>query len=124
MAPAALAATPPEAPPKATPAATFNAVKLQGLDKVTARISTIDAPLGVVTRFENLEIIARKCWRSPPEAQPENAALLEVRELKPGEAPQDIFKGWMFSSSPALSSLEHPVYDLTVIECENIKEPE
>lgn len=99
---------------------TFNAVRLQGLNKVTARISTVDAPLGVVTRFENLEIIPLRCWQAPPEEQPENAALLEIRELKPGEGPQAIFKGWMFASSPGLSSLEHAVYDITVLECENV----
>src|SRR5579883_1043868 len=69
---------------------TFNAVRLQGLNKVTARISTVDAPLGVVTRFENLEIIPSRCWQAPPEEQPENAALLEIRELKLGEEPQAI----------------------------------
>lgn len=96
----------------------FNTVALQGVNKVTARISTIDAPIGEVVRFGNLEIIARACWQSPPENQPENATLLEIWELKPGEGPIRIFLGWMFSSSPALSSLEHAVYDVTVLSCE------
>lgn len=98
----------------------FNAVKLQGLNKVTARISTLDAPLGTVMRFGNLEIIARRCWQSPPEDRPENAGLLEIRELQPGEGPEVIFTGWMYSSSPGLSALEHPVYDVTVLECEHL----
>ena len=29
------------------------------------------------------------------------------------------FSGWMFASSPALSAMEHPVYDLWVLDCEN-----
>ena len=28
-----------------------------------------------------------------------------------------IFRGWMFASSPALNGLEHPVYDVWVIDC-------
>ena len=28
-----------------------------------------------------------------------------------------IFSGWMFASSPALNGLEHPVYDVWVIDC-------
>jgi hypothetical protein len=28
-----------------------------------------------------------------------------------------LFSGWMFASSPALSALEHPVYDVWVIDC-------
>lgn len=115
--PEAKPASVPEKPAAPLP---FNAVRLRGLDKVTARISTIDAPMGLVTRFENLEIVPLRCWQAPPEDQPENAALLNIRELKEGVGPQDIFKGWMYASSPALSGLEHPVYDVTVIECEHL----
>jgi hypothetical protein len=97
-----------------------NAVRLQGLNKVTARISTVEALLGTVMRFGNLEIIAKRCWKAPPEDQPENAALFDIWELKSGEEPQKIFSGWMFSSSPALSALEHPVYDITVLACTNL----
>jgi len=101
-----------------------NAVVLQGLNKVTGHISRLEGPLGTVMDFGKLEIIARRCWKSPPEDSPENAALLEIRELKPCEGPQQIFLGWMFSSSPGLSSLEHPVYDITVLSCQVRKDPE
>lgn len=95
-----------------------NVAVLQGLNKVLGRVSTFEAPLGTLANFENLEIIVRKCWKAPPDERPENAALLEIREVKTGEAPKQIFLGWMLSSSPGLSSLEHPVYDITVISCE------
>lgn len=108
---------PPPAPDQAAPLKPFNAVRVRGLDKVTARTSLLEAPLGTIMRFGNLEIIARKCWQSAPEDQPEAAALLEIRELKPGEGPVPIFAGWMFASSPGLSSLEHPVYDITMLSC-------
>ncbi len=101
-----------------------NMVILRGLNKVIGRISTLEVPLGTVSNFENLEIIARKCWKSLPEEKPENAALLEVREIKIGEAPRQIFLGWMFSSSPSISGLEHPVYDITVLSCEFRKDIE
>lgn len=32
-----------------------------------------------------------------------------------------IFSGWMFASSPALSALQHPVYDVWVIDCKTVK---
>jgi hypothetical protein len=32
-----------------------------------------------------------------------------------------IFSGWMFASSPALNALEHPVYDVWVIDCKTVK---
>lgn len=95
-----------------------NAVLLQGLNKVTGRISKVDGRLGATLRFGNLEIIARRCWKSSPEERPEDAVLLEIRELQMGEASKRIFLGWMFSSSPGLSGLEHPVYDISVVACE------
>jgi len=101
-----------------------NVAILQGLNKVIGRVSTFEAPLGTLSNFENLEIIVRKCWKSSPDERPENAALLEIREIRSGEAPRQIFLGWMLSSSPGLSSLEHPVYDITVISCEYRKDIE
>jgi len=92
---------------------------LQGLDKVTARISTVRAPIGVTVRFGSLKIVVRICRKTLPEEPPESAAFLEIVDVKPGETPQRIFSGWMFASSPALSALEHPVYDVWVIDCMN-----
>ena len=96
-------------------------VLLQGLDKVTARVTTIEAQLNQPVRFGTLEIVARRCFKRPPEESPESAAFLEIREVREGEPPQQLFVGWMFASSPALSALEHPVYDVWVKDCLNVK---
>ena len=112
-----------EAPPEA-PKIEYNVVVLQGLNKVTGHVSRLEGPVGATLHFGNLEIITRRCWKSSPEERPENAALLEISELKPGEQPTRIFLGWMFSSSPGLSGLEHPVYDINVLSCELRKDPE
>lgn len=101
-----------------------NTVVLQGLNKVTGHISKIEGPLGATLNFGNIEIVARRCWKSPPDERPENAALLDISELRAGEPPHAIFTGWMFSSSPGLSGLEHPVYDVNVLACEYRKDPE
>ena len=93
-------------------------VIMQGLDKVTARVSTFQAPLGVTVRFGTLEISVKSCDRTPPEEPPESAVFLEVMEKRPDEPVTELFRGWMFSSSPALSALEHPVYDVWVLECQ------
>jgi hypothetical protein len=94
---------------------------LQGLDKVTARVSTIRAPLDQPTQFGNLEVVARACRETPPTEPPESAAFLEIHELPAASdatgAPVDLFSGWMFASSPAVSALEHPVYDIWVLDC-------
>ena len=98
-------------------AAPMNKVILQGLDKVTARVSTLEARVGEVMRFGTLEIIARSCDKRPPEEPPESAAYLDIWETRPGEPAISLFRGWMFASSPALSALEHPVYDIWVLDC-------
>lgn len=105
--------------PDSGDAATNEIALLQGLDKVTARISTIRAAIGRPVRFGSLRIVARTCRKRPPEETPESAAFLEIDDVKPGESPVRIFSGWMFASSPALSALEHPVYDVWVVDCRN-----
>ena len=95
---------------------------LQGLDKVTARISPVWAALDIRRYFGTLEIVARSCRETPPTEPPESAAFLEIRELPPASdqsaPPTELFTGWMFASTPAVSALEHPVYDVWVVDCE------
>ena len=94
---------------------------LQGLDKTTARISKFDAPVGKPVRFGTLVITVRACIKHPPEEEPESAAFLQIDEVRQGErnsvVSQQVFSGWMFASSPALSALENPIYDVGVLDC-------
>jgi len=90
---------------------------LQGLDKITARVSEIDAPVGKPVKFGTLQIMVRDCKKNPPEDRPEDAAFLEIDEIRPSEVNIRKFSGWMFAQSPALSSLEHPVYDVILLDC-------
>ena len=96
---------------------------LQGLDKTTARIATIRAPVGQSVRFGTLVITARACFNHRPDETPESAAFLQIGELPPDAGPdakaEAIFSGWMFASSPALSALENPVYDVSVLDCKD-----
>jgi hypothetical protein len=92
---------------------------LQTLDKITGRVRTIEAPVGEAVRFITLSITAHVCRKRPPEEPPESAAFLEIREIKPGEQPRAVFTGWMFASSPAVSALESPVYDVWVLDCKS-----
>ncbi|CAA7622069.1 conserved exported hypothetical protein [Candidatus Terasakiella magnetica] len=101
------------------PELSYGTAVLQGLDKVTARVVEIEAPVGVPVHFGSLEVIARACKKRRPEDQPESAAFLDIWELRPGAAAAELFRGWMFASSPALSAMEHPVYDVNVLDCRN-----
>jgi hypothetical protein len=97
----------------------FPIAVLRTLDKVTARVSTIQVPVGSATELGSLEVTVRACDKRPPEETPESAAFLEISELKQGEPANMLFSGWMFASSPSLSALEHPIYDIWVVDCVN-----
>jgi|GEM_PF-685195 len=96
-------------------------VRLQTLDKITARIATMEMALRQPTRFGTLEITAYHCAYRPPEAPPETAAFLEIKDVGYTDSTEAkaevVFSGWMFASSPAISALEHPVYDASVLAC-------
>jgi hypothetical protein len=104
----------------AAPAPAPMVAVLQGLDKTTARVSTFVAPIDHAVRFGTLIVTARTCYKAPPEEPPNTVAFLQIDEVRPGgsESQADrLFSGWMFASSPALSALEHPVYDVTLLDC-------
>ena len=92
--------------------------KLRTLDKVTARTMTFEAEVGSTVKFGPLFIKIRSCRKAPPVDQPESAAFLQIWEnsLK-DKTPQWVFSGWMFASSPALSPMDHPIYDVWVLDC-------
>ena len=94
-------------------------VVVQGLDKITARITTLTTSIDAPLRFGTLELTVNRCAFRPPEEPPENVAFLTDfdRGHDPSLAPKPVFAGWMFSSSPAVSAMEHPVYDITLIKC-------
>ncbi|MDE0390049.1 MAG: DUF2155 domain-containing protein [Rhodospirillales bacterium] len=90
---------------------------LQALDKVVARTSEVEAPLNRPVQFGTLRIVARACHAAPPEEPPENAAFLEIDEVDHAGRATRLYTGWMFSSTPGLAALEHPVYDIWVLAC-------
>lgn len=95
-------------------------VILQGLDKITARVFTTEVFVNQKIHFGSLEIYVRSANRTPPEDKPESVAFLEIFDNKPGQQRQKVFSGWMFSSNPALSALEHPVYDIWIKEVAHV----
>ncbi|MFZ4125865.1 MAG: DUF2155 domain-containing protein [Rickettsiales bacterium] len=94
-------------------------VKLRALNKVTGHSIVTTLPPGGQERFGNLTIQAQLCRSSVENAQPDAAALLTISEQKPDETkPHALFSGWMMASSPSLTGLEHPIYDISVVACD------
>ncbi len=94
---------------------------LRSLDKVTARTSTFEIPIDKTVTFGgSLFIRVKACREAPPIATPESAAFLQIWEHRPDDVKSRwVFSGWMFASSPSLSAMDHPVFDVWVIDCKN-----
>jgi hypothetical protein len=122
----------------------YDTVILRALDKITGRSTDFEMQVGTPKVYGSLRIDLQTCFQTPPEEPPESAAFLKVttaasRQVQTMAVPRDLteeellateseaaearFSGWMFASSPGLSALEHPVYDIWVIACSEV-EPE
>lgn len=89
---------------------------LKTLDKVTARTSMLTLPVNQPVELKRLVLTMRACRTAPPEEQPETTIFLEIDENKDGLI-ERIFTGWMFSSSPGIHALEHPIHDVWPMSC-------
>ena len=96
---------------------------LRGVDKITGRTQTIEIPVGETKKMGDLKITLERCLKKPPEEMPENAAFLLVEEKNKDNDSKVVFNGWMFSSNPAISAMEHPIWDIWVLECGGGSQP-
>ena len=96
--------------------------EFKAMDKITARISKLSIYSGSNSDLGTLIINLKICQTRPPTLSPDSAAYVEIFDtiIKGDEQSRMIFSGWMFSSSPALNALEHPVYDISLISCKNL----
>ncbi|MEL6727244.1 MAG: DUF2155 domain-containing protein [Pseudomonadota bacterium] len=118
-----------------------NTVILRALDKITGRSTDFEMEVGTPKVYGSLRIDLQTCFQTPPEEPPESAAFLKITtaasvQVQTMAEPRDLreeelnvseedeaeirFSGWMFASSPGLSALEHPVYDIWVIACSEV----
>lgn len=95
---------------------------IRGLDKITGQARDYAIPIGRSARIGSLEVIARSCDKSAPEEPPEVRIYVEVYDTpaaREGEEAvrSEIWHGWLFASSPGLSGLDHPAYDIWAVDC-------
>jgi hypothetical protein len=108
-----IAATfPASAEPLNNPVAEFS-----GLDKITGRIITFDVMVDETVQFGALQVTPRVCHTRPPTEPAQTTTFVEVDEITLGNEIQRLFTGWMFAASPGLHAIEHPVYDVWLVDC-------
>ena len=91
--------------------------QLQALDKVTARITILKVPVNQPVTFGTLRVTVRACNARPASEVPDAAVWLQVDDTRNDSGGKPVFQGWMFANAPGIAMLEHPVYDLRVLEC-------
>lgn len=97
---------------------------LQVLDKVTAETLKFEAKVNKPVRYKSLVITVRTCETAASDEPVRDAfvnlqidsmpVVLEGRATVPG---RQLFKGWMFASTPGLNAFQHPTYDIWVMTC-------
>jgi hypothetical protein len=91
---------------------------IRAINKITAQSSLEKIAVGDSAKYGNLTISIKSCWAADPEISPENKILLQVEEKSYSNTSNiHIFYGWLFSNTPSISSIEHPVYDIIAVKC-------
>ena len=102
-------------PAHAVDMALAKGAELRILDKLTGALATADIAVGQSTTVGKLTVQLEEC-RYPADNQTAEAeALLTIVD---SAVATPVFKGWMIASSPALSALDHPRYDVWVMRCD------
>ena len=114
------------APENLNPTHFSNIAQLQILNKTTAKTTLVEIRTGQEVDLGSIAVSVRKCWQAPLDQKPESKILVEVSEIKIEKNGEEIlrqktriFYGWLFASSPSISGLEHPIYDIVAMGCKN-----
>ena len=98
-----------------------SSAKFIGLDKITAKTSEIIINLGEIKKFGPLEIKVLKCGKVDSDNKNNSVAYLQVKDLSENQNEKVfIFNGWTFSSDPTIAPFDHAIYDLQLVDCNNV----
>ena len=94
--------------------------KFRLLDKISNKL--IDKIISVNDSEEiaTLSIEVYACFSEPPTEISEDYVLVDIIDNFQ-DLEKNIYRGWMISSSPEVTALEHPIYDLWLLGCINDK---
>lgn len=121
---AAVPPGPPAPPPEPLKRPRMEIAVLQAADKVTAETLRFEARVGETVRYRGLLVTVRACEATAAdEPVADSAAHLEIQSQpqpvagRPPPASRQLFRGWMYASTPSLHPLESPGYDVWLIAC-------
>jgi len=93
-------------------------VEIKILDKVSSKTDLIKLEIGKELKFKGLLIKSLKCKNSEFDDNPEITAYVQVKDMTNKDNNEVfIFNGWTFSSSPAVNTFDHAIYDIWLTRC-------
>ena len=90
------------------------------LDKISNKLIEKTIAVNDSDSIGTLNIEVYSCFTEPPDEIPEDYVLIDIKDYFEDKN-QSIYTGWMISSSPDVTPLEHPIYDLWLLGCSNDK---
>jgi hypothetical protein len=87
------------------------------LDKVSGDLADIDLARGQSVVKGRLTIQLDECRY--PYADPASNAYAHLTVID-SLSDTPVFSGWMIASSPALSAMDHPRYDVWILRCDTV----
>ena len=90
------------------------------LDKISNKLIDKTIPVNNSDEIETLSIKVYACFSEPPTEISEDYVLVDIIDNFQ-DLQKNIYRGWMISSSPEVTALEHPIYDLWLLGCINDK---
>ena len=98
----------------------MNYAKFRLLDKISNKIIDKTISVDELDEIETLSIRVYACFSEPPTEISEDYVLVDIIDNFQ-DLQKNIYRGWMISSSPEVTTLEHPIYDLWLLGCINDK---
>ncbi len=87
------------------------------LNKITTKPYTLNIVTGKRYNFSSISYEIHKCAKSTDPYNLSNQMLVSIYDNKEKADSSLIFRGWMISTNPSISTIEHPVYELIPIKC-------
>ncbi len=91
-----------------------NSAELRTLDTLTGVVEDLTIAVGQTRSYERLMITVEQCRYPIDNPNSDAFAYVTIQDIREDE-PR--FDAWMIASSPALSALEHPRYDVWLLRC-------
>lgn len=117
-------------------------VLIGALDREKGTNVRVRVPVGSQVTYGSLRLKLSACYASNPEDAMESWAYVEVtdmgrqnlnqlavlpqrdrRSMKEANKERVIRKGWIIASSPAVTPIDHPTYDMWLVSCEGAIAP-